>query len=186
MVPLQTHTSRLSVPSSESRATCPLPLVPISGARFKAPLLSSLCHPPTHLPRPSGPRATPLHPRGAATPRARLARHHARSRSVSLSATCVPVVSQRSRNKILIIITITLFTCLDTWPVVCSFSFRLYTLRVFHFRHRPPTHRITSLRVLELSCSRRRNCHCRRRTRSRSRIKFATIRGRITRNASIK
>lgn len=71
-IPLQTHASRLSVPSSESRATCPLPLVPIAGARSKAPLSSSLCHPPTHLPRPSGPRATPLHPRGAATPRTRL------------------------------------------------------------------------------------------------------------------
>lgn len=92
-------------PSSASRTTCSLPLA-IVGARSKAP---TLCHPPTHLPRPSGPRATPTSPSRRGDPARSSHRHRAGSRSVSLSATCVPVVSQRSRNKILIIITITLY-----------------------------------------------------------------------------
>ena len=65
------------------------------------------CLPPTHLPRPSGPRATPPRPTPAPTairPRARTRlERRARSQSVSLSATCVPVVSQCLRNNILLL-----------------------------------------------------------------------------------
>lgn len=145
VVPLQTHASRLSLsvsPSSESRAnaTCPPPLVPIASQALDPkppPCLSfsllSVIHPLTY-PDPVARRAaghpTPLHPRGAARrPRALPShRHHARvhARSVCRQPAYQSCRSAHVTKFLLLLLPITIFTCLDTWPVVCSFSFRLY------------------------------------------------------------
>lgn len=79
----------------------PCPLTPSSYlVRDPHPL------PPTQLPRPSGPRATPPRAPPLRQPRARTRlERRASSRSVSLSATCEPVVSQCLRNNIIIILT---------------------------------------------------------------------------------
>lgn len=153
--------------------------------------LSAPHPPPTHLPRPSGPRATPTPPSRRPSHRRR-----ARSCSVSLSATCVPVVSQRSRNKILNYY-YPLFTCLDT-SVGGVFSFLVSNSPcVFPFPRRPAPESSSS----SLSSSlRRRRRHCRSYrlaslavkitvaaavpTRSRSRMNLATDKNRGPTRAS--
>lgn len=167
MVPLQARASRFSSP-----------LVWITNDLFSSPrahrrrsIQSPHTLPPTHLPRPSGPRATPTSPSRRGDPARSSHRHRAgsRSRSVSLSATCVPVVSQRSRNKILIII-ITLYL---PWNLVGGVFILVFVTRIWFST---PSHRVNYV-LTSRSSRARRNRRCRR-IRPRSRMKLATTRDR--------
>lgn len=114
-------------PWSESRTTCSLPLAPIVGARSKGPHTLPASHPLTY-PDPVARGPPPPHPRGAATPRARLTVIVL----VHAPSVCRQPAYQSCRSahvtKFLLLLP-SLFTCLETWSVVCSFSFTT-TLRV--------------------------------------------------------
>lgn len=181
VVPLQTHASRLSVPSSESRATCSLPLVPIAGARSKAPpslFFLSSTHSPTPTQWPAGHPTPPSRRGDPARPRARLTA----ITLVHAPSVCRQPAYQSCRSAhvtkfLLLLLSLSLLALiLGRWCVHSRFDY-IYVAR-FSFSTPPPNY--VPFTRLELSRSRRRNRHCRRRTHPRSRMKFATIRGRIS------
>jgi len=120
--------------SPSSRTPVLFPSHPSSALDPKSP--HSAIHPLTY-PDPVARGPPPPHPRGAATPRARLiviALVHA----VHAPSVCRQPAYQSCRSahvtKFLLLL-LSLFTCLETWSVVCSLSFST-SLRVFNFRHR--------------------------------------------------
>lgn len=127
-----TRLSLLRLPRLNRERTRSLPLAPIVGARSKVPLPRlpphSAIHPLTY-PDPVARGPPPPHPRGTATPRARLtviALVHAPS-------VCRQPAYQSCRSahvtKFLLLLS-SLFTCLETWSVVCSFSFTDFVARI--------------------------------------------------------
>lgn len=127
-----TRLSLLRPPGLNHERPVLFPSQPSSALDPKPP--HSAIHPLTY-PDPVACGPPPPHPDGAATPRARLtviALVHAPS-------VCRQPAYQLCRSahvtKFLLLL-LSLFTCLETWSVVYSFTFST-SLRVFDFRHRP-------------------------------------------------
>lgn len=93
-------------------------------------------HPLTY-PDPVARGPPPPHPRGAAIPPIPRARLTVRALVHAPSVCRQPAYqSCRSAHVTKFLLLLSLFTCLETWSVVCSFSFST-SLRVFDLRHRP-------------------------------------------------
>lgn len=189
VVPLQTHASRLSVPSSLIRIASDLFSSPRSHRRrsIQSPpslFFLSSTHSPTPTQWPAGHPTPPSRRGDPARPRARLTA----ITLVHAPSVCRQPAYQSCRSAhvtkfLLLLLSLSLLALiLGRWCVHSRFDY-IYVAR-FSFSTPPPNY--VPFTHLELSRSRRRNRHCRRRTHPRSRMKFATIRGRITRNASIK
>lgn len=144
----------------------------------------SSTHSPTPTQWPAGHPTPPSRRGDPARPRARLTA----ITLVHAPSVCRQPAYQSCRSAhvtkfLLLLLSLSLLALiLGRWCVHSRFDY-IYVAR-FSFSTPPPNY--VPFTHLELSRSRRRNRHCRRRTHPRSRMKFATIRGRITRNASIK
>lgn len=125
-----TRLPRLCPPRLTHERPVLFPSRPSSALDPKPP--HSATHPLTY-PDPVARGPPPPHPRGAATPRARLTVIVL----VHAPSVCRQPAYQSCRSahvtKFLLLL-LSLFTCLETWSMVCSFSF---SLRVFDFRHHP-------------------------------------------------